>query len=163
MGSGFEVQVLFVCLGNICRSPTAEGVFRALLDEAGLQGRVGVDSAGTGAWHAGESPDSRSTEVARRRGIRLAGQARQVTRGDFAVFDYVVAMDRSNLRRLEELAPDSAARARLSLLRDHTAHGAGQDVPDPYYGGPDGFERVLDICEEGSRALLQHIREQHDL
>lgn len=155
------VEVLFVCLGNICRSPTAEGVFRAMVEEAGLSAQVRIDSAGTGGWHAGESPDPRSTRVAAQRGYRLEGAARQVRREDFARFDLIVAMDRSNLRRLRELAPDAAAAEKLSLLRDHGPPAErGQDVPDPYYGGPDGFDRVLDICEAGCRGLLAVVRER---
>lgn len=155
------MKVLFVCLGNICRSPTAEGVFQALLADSDLAGRMEVDSAGTGAWHAGESPDPRSTRVAAQRGYRLSGSARQVRPEDFARFDHIVAMDRSNLRRLRELAPSPEAARRLSLLRDHgPSAGRGQDVPDPYYGGPDGFDTVLDICEEGCRGLLERLREE---
>ena len=157
------VRVLFVCLGNICRSPTAEGVMFQLLREAGLESRVEVDSACTGAWHAGEPPDARSTAAAARRGIHLGGQARQVLARDLEHFHYVVAMDRSNLRHLRVLAPDEAARGRLSLLRDHAPTGQGQDVPDPYYGGEDGFDEVLDICDAGCRGLLARLRQTHGL
>ena len=141
-------RILFVCLGNICRSPTAEGVMRRLVADRGLEGQVEVDSAGTGGWHVGAAPDPRSTEAARRRGIVLAGAARQVTAADFDRFDLLVAMDRSNLADLLALAPDDAARARVRLLLDEA------DVPDPYYGGERGFDDVLDLVEDGCAALL---------
>lgn len=151
-----------MCLGNICRSPTAEGIFRALLEEAGLGAVVGVDSAGTGAWHVGEPPDPRSRATARRRGVELRGRGRQFQRDDFRRFDYVVAMDGSNLRELARLAPDADARDRLHRLRDFDpASAPGSDVPDPYY--EDGFDGVFDICEAACRGLLAHVRERHGL
>ncbi len=145
------VRILFVCMGNICRSPTAEGVMRHLVRERGLQNEVEVHSAGTGSWHAGAAPDHRSTEAARRRGIVLDGAARQVARGDFEEFDLLVAMDRSNLRDLLDLAPDEQARAKLRLLLDDA------DVPDPYYGGERGFEEVLDLVTEACERLLDEV------
>jgi len=157
-------RVCFVCLGNICRSPTAEGVFRHLLSEAGLEDAIVVDSAGTAAYHAGESPDRRATATAERRGIRLEGAARRFEAEDFDRFDYVVAMDASNERNLRQLAPNGEARAKIRLLRafdDDSA--AGAEVPDPYYGGADGFEKVLDICLAGCTGLLGHIRSTHEL
>ena len=146
-------RVLFVCMGNICRSPTAEGVFRALVAESRLEGEIEIDSVGTGGWHAGAAPDARAAEAASRRGIELFGAARQVTLDDFEDFDLLVAMDRDNARELRALAPDSAARAKVRLLRVD-----GGDVPDPYYGGDDGFEAVLDLVEAGGRALLDELR-----
>jgi protein-tyrosine phosphatase len=149
------VRLLFVCLGNICRSPTAKGVMRSLVREAGLEDAVEIDSAGTGSWHVGHPPDARSTEAARARGITLEGAARQVTPADFERFDLLIAMDAANRRELQRLAPDDAARAKIRMLR------AGDlDVPDPYYGGEDGFEHVLDGVEEGCRALLAEVRER---
>ena len=159
-----EPRVCFVCLGNICRSPTAEGVFRHLLDEADLTDAVVVDSAGTAAYHAGEAPDRRSAAAARRRGIRLGGKARRFDVEDFDRFDYVVPMDAANERDLLALAPDDAARATVKLLRDYDPRSpAGSEVPDPYYGGEDGFEKVLDICVAGCRGLLAQVRDDHDL
>ncbi len=152
-------RVCFVCLGNICRSPTAEGVMRHLVQEAGLGDEIAVESAGTGAWHVGEPPDARATAAAARRGIRLHGQARRFEPGDFARFDYVLAMDRSNRAALMRLAGDGPELRKVALLRDFDP-GAPFDaeVPDPYYGGPDGFETVLDVCEQACRGLLEHLR-----
>jgi protein-tyrosine phosphatase len=157
------VRICFVCLGNICRSPTAEGVMRHLLEEEGLQGHVRVESAGTGDWHVGCPPDERTQAAALRRGYRLTGQARQFVPADFERFDYVVAMDASNRRNLEQMAPSPEQRARVHLLRDFEPGGRGKDVPDPYYGGEEGFERVLDICESGCRGLLEHVRRERGL
>jgi protein-tyrosine phosphatase len=155
------MRVLFVCMGNICRSPTAEGVMRTLLRDSGLDARIELDSAGTGGWHAGEPPDARATAAARSRGIALGGAARQVTPADFERFDLLVAMDRENLRELHALAPDDEARGKVRLLRefDPTAVAAGElDVPDPYYGGARGFERVLDLVQSACRGLLADLR-----
>ena len=146
------MRILFVCLGNICRSPTAEGVMRHLLRERGLEGEVEVESAGTGAWHVGSAPDERATLAAERRGIVLDGAARQVRPADFDDFDLIVAMDRSNLRDLLAIAPDEAARAKVRLLLD-----GGRDVPDPYYGGERGFDEVLDLVEEACERLLDEV------
>ena len=157
-------SVCFVCLGNICRSPTAEGVFRHLLADAGLEEAVVVDSAGTSAFHVGERPDERSRTVAEWRGITVDGAARQFVAGDFTRFDWVVAMDRSNAANLQRLAPDAAAEARIHLLRSFDPDaGDALDVPDPYYGGSDGFQTVLAICERGCAGLLRAMRERHDL
>jgi low molecular weight protein-tyrosine phosphatase len=155
------MRILFVCMGNICRSPTAEGVMRALLRDEGLDGRIELDSAGTGSWHAGNPPDARATAAARARGIALEGAARQVTAADFDSFDLLLAMDRDNERELLARAPDGAARAKVRLLRefDPEAVAAGDlDVPDPYYGGPNGFERVLDLVQAACRGLLAEVR-----
>lgn len=151
------MKVLFVCLGNICRSPTAEGVFRHKLREAGLQGRVEVDSAGTGDWHVGKAPDSRTRIAAQRRGYDLSAlRARQVEAADFQRFDLILAMDQSNLRNLQALRPANG-KADLDLyLRRYQL--ALDEVPDPYYGGEDGFEQVLDLIEQASDALLSEIR-----
>ena len=152
------IRLCFVCLGNICRSPTAEGVMRHLLDQTRLGG-VEVDSAGTSGYHVGEPPDRRATLAAKRRGILLAGRSRRFVANDFARFDFVVAMDRSNLDDLFDLAPDRDAEEKLSLLRDHDPNGGkGLDVPDPYYGGEQGFDEVLDICERACRGLLALVK-----
>ncbi len=156
------IRVLFVCTGNICRSPTAEGVFRALAKAAGLDGRVEVDSAGTGGWHVGEPPDARSQEAAAHRGIDLSDlRARQVAPGDFAAFDYVVALDRGHLQALRRMAPPDHL-DRLHLFLNHARDLDLEDVPDPYYGGANGFDHVLDLVEAGCRGLLAHIH-AHDL
>src|SRR5690349_3485697 len=148
--------VLFVCLGNICRSPTAEGVLRAVAarEYPGLM--LEVDSAGTADYHVGEPPDRRTVAAARRRGYDLAGlRARQVRPEDFHRFDYVLAMDRANLAALERLRP-SDANARLALFLEFAPESVAE-VPDPYYGGDEDFERVLDLCESGARGLLKSL------
>ena len=155
------IGLLFVCMGNICRSPTAEGVMRSLVREAGLDGEIAIDSAGTGGWHAGDPPDTRATEAARRRGITLEGAARQVRPDDFERYDLLLAADRENLSHLRALAPDAAARAKVRLLREFDPRSAGApdlDVPDPYQGGPEGFDRVLDQVDAACRGLLAHLR-----
>ena len=155
------MRLLFVCLGNICRSPTAEGTMRALVEEAGLGRQVQLDSAGTGAWHVGEPPDRRATAAARARGIELHGAAREVTRTDFDDFDLVLAMDRSNMRALRRLAPSEEAREKVRLLREFDPASAGAadlDVPDPYYGAAGGFDEVLDLVQAACAGLLDHIR-----
>ncbi|MGF1510848.1 MAG: low molecular weight protein-tyrosine-phosphatase [Myxococcota bacterium] len=146
------MKVLFVCLGNICRSPTAEGVFRSLAEEAGVG--VEVDSAGTGAWHEGEPPDRRMRAAAQRRGYLLDGRARRIEVEDFFRFDVVVAMDRSNYQDIQALRP-SNARARLVLFRDFDPTAPGMDTPDPYYGGPEGFDEVVRIVERTGRSILE--------
>jgi protein-tyrosine phosphatase len=152
-------RICFVCLGNICRSPTAEGVMRALLSEHGLADRVDVDSAGTGAWHLGESPDPRSVAAAARRGIALAHAARKVTRADFERFDLLLAMDAENAVALARLAPTRADRDKVRLLRSFDPSApAGAEVPDPWYGGDHGFEIVLDVCTAACEGLLVHVR-----
>jgi protein-tyrosine phosphatase len=151
------VRILFVCAGNICRSPTAEGVMRRLVADAGLEGAVEIESAGTGGWHAGEAADARATAAAARRGITLAGVARQVTQEDFERFDLVLAMDRANLVELRAIAPGTRALATVRLLREFDPASAGDedlDVPDPYYGGARGFDTVLDLVTAACRGLL---------
>lgn len=135
-----------------------------LVQAAGLGDRIAIDSAGTGAWHAGEPADRRSRETATRRGLRLDSIARQVTVEDFTRFDYLLAMDADNLRDLQNLAPDANARARVHLFRSFDpASPQGAAVPDPYYGGPGGFDEVLDICEAACAGLLEHLRREHGL
>ena len=146
------VRILFVCLGNICRSPTAEAVMRGLVADAGLQDEIVVESAGTGDWHVGHPPDERSVAAAAARGVELTGEARQVANGDFESSDLLIAMDRQNRDDLLRLARSEADRAKVRLLRSY-ADGE-LDVPDPYYGGEDGFEAVVEIVERSCRALL---------
>jgi protein-tyrosine phosphatase len=153
-------RVCFVCLGNICRSPTAEGVFRHLLAECGRTDAFEVASAGTGAYHVGESPDRRSTETAARRGITLEGAAARFDPEDFDRFDWVVAMDRDNRRDLLARAPNEEAAAKVVLLRrwdPENPDGEALDVPDPYYGGARGFDEVLDICVRSCAVMLDDL------
>ena len=151
------VRVLYVCMGNICRSPTAEGVFRRLLDEQGLADHILVDSAGTHAYHVGEPPDLRSQAAARLRGIELGAQrARQVVAEDFFAFDRILAMDRDNLALLEASCPGDQ-RHKLALLLDYAPETGQSDVPDPYYGGGRGFDDVLDLVTSAGRGLLQSL------
>jgi protein-tyrosine phosphatase len=155
------MRILFVCMGNICRSPTAEGVMRHIVREEGLEDAIEIDSAGTGGWHAGSPPDSRATATARRRGIVLEGAARQLSPDDFDAFDLILAMDADNARDLLALAPSEEAAAKVRLLRefDPASDGSGGlDVPDPYYGGADGFEEVLDMVDAATRGLLDSLR-----
>jgi protein-tyrosine phosphatase len=154
-----EISVLFVCLGNICRSPLAEGIFQSLVDEAGLSHLFKVDSAGTGSWHVGEPPDPRAQGVARENGVRLLGRARRLAAADLATFDWVVAMDRSNRSSIESLSGPSDA-ARIHLLREFDPEAGDPDVPDPYYGGPGGFQEVFDIVDRSCRVLLDHVLEE---
>jgi protein-tyrosine phosphatase len=150
-------SVLFVCTGNICRSPTAEGVFRHLARERGVLERIRIDSAGTIDFHAGEAPDPRAVEHAARRGYDLSDlRARQVTYADFHQFDRILAMDRGHLRELKGEAPKGTL-GRISKFLDYSEAWQGLDVPDPYYGGPGGFEEVLDMVEEASSRLLAAI------
>lgn len=159
-----RIRISFVCMGNICRSPTAEAIMRHLVREAGLQDRIEIDSAGTGSWHVGEDRDRRSRAVAKRRGMPIEGPARQFQPDDFQRFDLVLALDDENARDLGRLAPNDEARAKIHLLRefDPTAP-AGASVPDPYYGGPQGFEEVFDICLSACRGLLDHLRSTYRL
>jgi protein-tyrosine phosphatase len=160
-GNMKTVKVLFVCMGNICRSPTAQGVFERLVREANLSDRVHTDSAGTHAYHVGEVPDQRATEAAQRRGVDLTTQrARRVSPKDFEGFDYVLAMDSSNYDALLGICrPEHTVKLRLFM---EFAPGLGvEEVPDPYYGGVTGFERVLDLIEEAADGLLAEIRQQH--
>jgi protein-tyrosine phosphatase len=158
------VRICFVCLGNICRSPTAEAVMRHLVTGAGLARDILIESAGTGDWHIGEPRDRRSQAVGRARGIPLSGVAQQFTSVDFDRYDYVLAMDRANRKELLRLARNEEDRAKVRLLRSFDPslpqpdEDAGPEVPDPYYGGPRGFEEVFDICERACRGLLEHLR-----
>ncbi|MFV1980480.1 MAG: low molecular weight protein-tyrosine-phosphatase [Rhodothermia bacterium] len=152
------LRILFVCLGNICRSPLAEGVFRKHVAEAGLGGDVEADSAGTGAWHVGEPPDRRMRQTASRHGVYLDDiRARKFDRVDLDRFDLIIAMDRSNLQDILGMASPQQ-RSKVKLFRSYDESGGGQgDVPDPYYGGPDGFEHVFEIVERTSRNILSSV------
>lgn len=150
--------VLFVCMGNICRSPTAEGIFREQAQRAGMIDRLRIESAGIGDWHVGQQPDARAIAHARRRGYDLTSlRARQVSAGDFARFDYILGMDARNLRDLRALKPPDFA-GHLGLLLDFVPELGLREVPDPYFGSADGFETVLELTERACAALLEHIR-----
>lgn len=153
-------RILFVCLGNICRSPTAEAVFRQRAAAAGLQ-HLHIDSAGTSGWHIGKRPDPRTVRAAEQRGYDLSAlRGRQVDAADFSGFDLILAMDRQNLADLQSMAPKGSVAA-LGLLLDFAEGVRTRDVPDPYYGGADGFEEVLDLIEQASDGLVRHLRGKH--
>ena len=154
------VRVLFVCLGNICRSPIAQGVFENVVRREGLEEEVFVDSAGTGAWNVGHAPDERAQRSAGLRGLDLSTQrARRVTLDDCQSFDYILTMDEENYRAVAALCREGSAKVRPFL--DYAPNHGEREVPDPYYGGPEGFEHVLDLIEEASEGFLQNIRKQH--
>jgi protein-tyrosine phosphatase len=156
-----KISVLFVCMGNICRSPTAQGVFETLVAEAALAEHIQVDSAGTHAYHIGEPPDARAAEAALRRGVDLSQQkARRVAPADFVEFDYVLAMDLGNYEDLSALC-EPAHLPKLRLFLEYAPDLGMHEVPDPYYGGITGFERVLDMIEAAAQGLLADIRQQH--
>ncbi len=156
-----SVGVLFVCLGNICRSPTAHGVFAALVAQAGLAGHIRVESAGTGDWHLGQPPDRRTQLAARTRGYDLGQlRARQVRAADFEQFQYILAMDRANLANLERLRPPGHPGI-LDLFLNYGRDLPVDEVPDPYHGTTKSFEQVLDLVENAARGLLAHIRKHH--
>lgn len=155
------VKVLFVCLGNICRSPTAHGVFQHIVTQAGLQRAIQVDSAGTGDWHVGQPPDKRATQAAKQRGYDLSQlRARQFNAEDFQEFDYILAMDQENLQDIAALRI-AAHGGHVGLFLQFAKNAEHDEVPDPYYGGGKGFERVLDLVESASRGLLEHIKQRH--
>ncbi len=150
-------RILFVCLGNICRSPMAEGVFHHVAASRGLVPPVEVDSAGTGSWHVGNPPDGRAQAAAAARGVDIsAQQARQIHADDFADFDLIIAMDRSNAANLEALAPQGQ-RTKIRLFLDFAPTATTREVPDPYYGGPEGFDQALDLIEAASHGLAEYI------
>ena len=169
-------RLLFVCLGNICRSPTAEGVMRSLVERDGLEASIELESAGTGGWHVGSPPDERATAAARAHGVLLEGRARQVTPEDFDRFDLLLAMDRENMRELRRLAPGEVERAKVRMLREfdpvnlarglegsaagdrHRQDEQDLDVPDPYYGASGGFEEVFELVHAACEGLLEQVR-----
>jgi protein-tyrosine phosphatase len=156
------VKVLFVCMGNICRSPMAEGVFRRMLEGVGLAEKIYVDSAGTHSYHIGAPPDTRSQATALRRGVDLRSiRARQVTETDLVEFDYVLAMDRDNFEHLRVLCQNPELQRHVRLFLDFAPDLPEREVPDPYYGGSGGFERVMDLVEEAAQGLLIQIRERY--
>jgi low molecular weight protein-tyrosine phosphatase len=153
------VRVLFVCLGNICRSPLAQGVFEDAARREGLENEIFVDSAGTGSWHVGSPPDQRALSAASLRGLDISAQrARQISRDDCENFDYILTMDEENYQMVSSLCRGSAV---VRPFLDFATHSPEREVPDPYYGGADGFERVLDLVEEASEGLLKDIRERY--
>jgi protein-tyrosine phosphatase len=155
------IRVLFVCLGNICRSPTAEGVFRRVVQGAALAEYIEIDSAGTHAYHVGEPPDRRAQAAAARRGVDLSGlRGRQATRRDIEEFDYVLAMDRENLQNLRQICPPGLE-AKPRLFLEFAEARVEQEVPDPYFGGDSGFDRVLDMIEDAAQGLLEDIRRHY--
>lgn len=155
-----DFRLLFVCMGNICRSPAAEGVMRQKLNAAGLGARVHLASAGTGGWHAGKRPDERMRRAASGRGYDLVSFARQVTEEDLADFDLVLVMDQENRRDLRTFDRAGKHDAKVRLFCDFCLQHKATQVPDPYYGGPDGFEHVLDLLEDGCDGLMNHVRER---
>jgi len=162
LGENAMVKVLFVCMGNVCRSPMAEGVLRRMLQDRGLADKVYVDSAGTHSYHIGSAPDERSQATASRRGVDLSMiRVRRVVTEDLAVFDYVLAMDRENYDYLHALSTHPERRDKVRLLLDFASDWPEQEVPDPYYGGLNGFERVMDLLEAAAEGLLLHIRERY--
>ncbi len=161
MNSDNKISILFVCMGNICRSPTAEAVFRHYVEREKLAECIHVDSAGTHDYHIGEAPDGRTQQAASHRGYDMSGlRGRQVEAGDFARFDYVLAMDEANLSILQRLRPRDTA-SHLGLFLEFAEKHDEREVPDPYYGGAQGFEHVLDLVEDAANGLLKHIRQQH--
>lgn len=158
------VKVLFVCLGNICRSPLAEGVFKHKVTQENLEEKILVESAGTSGWHIGELPDPRSIEVAEQHGIYLDSLGRKAINDDFEEFDYIIAMDSNNYSDLKRLPNSSKiGAAKLFLMRDYDDVGKGQDVPDPYYGGDDGFKYVFELLDRSCQNLLDEIKEEYQL
>ncbi|WP_395737800.1 low molecular weight protein-tyrosine-phosphatase [Prosthecobacter sp.] len=151
-------RLLFVCLGNICRSPAAEGVMRALIESEGLADRVAIRSAGTGGWHAGKLPDQRMRNAAQNRGYDLSSRARQVTQNDLRDYDLVLVMDNQNLRDVRTYDVASQFSSKIRLFCEFCTAHSDREVPDPYYGGEQGFELVLDLLEDGCRGVLAHIR-----
>ena len=163
MSSKQPIKVLFVCMGNICRSPSAEGVFRKLVEDLQLTSAIEIDSAGTHAYHVGESPDRRAQSTAMARKIDLSKlRGRQFVAADFIDFDFILAMDESNLRHMSDQDPGDG-KAQLSLFLEYASKHDETEVPDPYYGGNQGFERVFTMIQDASEGLLDHIRKQHNL
>ncbi|MCO6148409.1 low molecular weight protein-tyrosine-phosphatase [Flavobacterium sp. NRK1] len=152
------VKILMVCLGNICRSPLAEGILQSKLP----QGDFIVDSAGTGSWHAGQQPDHRSVATAKNRGLDISCQkARQIKVSDFTEFDHIYVMDTSNLKDVQQLAPNASAKAKVKLMMDELFPGEKINVPDPYYGGPEGFDKVYDMLDEACELVAKKLIKEH--
>lgn len=157
-----KMRVLFVCLGNICRSPAADGVFRAMAQAAGVG--VEVDSAGIGSWHVGQLPDRRMRECGRRHGYTFAHRARQVSPDDFGRFDIVVGMDSQNIADLRDIAPDAAGKAKIRLMADYlTEHPGRRSIPDPYYGEEEDFELAVELIEDAAREMARRVAKDERL
>jgi protein-tyrosine phosphatase len=158
------IQVCFVCLGNICRSPLAEGVFKSLVAKEGLEDRISTASAGVGSWHIGEPPDARMMKTAHKNGIVLNSRARQFQKNDFRNTDLILAMDESNLQALEQMSPSLDARQKLFLFRSFDQEHQGDlNVPDPYYGGEGGFDHVFEIVDRTCPRILEFIKDRSEL
>ncbi len=156
-------KLLFVCLGNICRSPSAENIMNHLIEQAGLSDRIVCDSAGTGGYHIGSPPDRRMAAAAELRGIKLKGQARQFHKSDFEDFDLILAMDGENYRDILSLDPKGKYRDKVRLMCDFASHHREREVPDPYYGGSEGFNKVIDLLLDACEGLLQHVVKTYNL
>lgn len=157
-----RTRILFVCLGNICRSPAADGVFRSMAQAAGIDALV--DSAGMGSWHAGQLPDRRMRECGRRHGYTFDHRARQIAPDDFENFDVVVGMDSQNIADLRSLAPDAAGEAKIRLMADYlTEHPGRRSIPDPYYGGEEDFELAVELIEDAAREMVRRIAKDERL
>jgi protein-tyrosine phosphatase len=156
-------KLLFVCLGNICRSPSAENIMNHLIEQAGLSDRIVCDSAGTGGYHIGSPPDRRMAAAAERRGIVLKGAARQFQKSDFEDFDLILAMDQENYQDILSLDPAGKYRDKVRLMCDFATHHDEREVPDPYYGGTEGFNKVIDLLLDACEGLLQHVVKTHAL
>lgn len=152
-----KIKVLFVCLGNICRSPSAEGIFKSILKDHGLEDDFFVDSAGTSAYHVGEKSDSRMSKCASKRGYHLTSLSRQIILRDLDDFDYIVAMDESNYMEINNLDVEHLFKEKILMINDFSYNYINTDVPDPYYGGSDGFDNVIDILEESCRGFLDYL------
>ncbi len=151
-------NILFVCLGNICRSPSAEAVFKHLVEKRGENGQFFIDSAGTSAWHAGEKADARMRRHAKKRGIELTSISRKFVPEDFDRFDYIIAMDRENMDEMKRMARNKNDLDKLHMMTDFSQKFNYHEIPDPYYGGDEGFELVLDLLEDANKGLLEHIK-----
>ncbi len=156
------MKILFVCLGNICRSPAAENIMNDLIKKANLGDRLSCDSAGTAGYHIGSPPDARMSAAGLRRGITFQGKARQFTRADFSDFDLILAMDRENYRDILRLDPDGKYKDKVKMMCEFCTHHTLKEVPDPYYGGPEGFNQVLDLLEDACAGLLQYIQAESE-
>lgn len=159
-----KLNILFVCLGNICRSPMAEGLFLKHIREAGLDDHIEVDSAGTSGWHIGELADPRMRETAKKHGIELVSRSRKLVEHDFTDFDYIIVMDKQNLRDAEDLMRlVDAPTAKVELMLEYDEIDVGQDVPDPYFGGKQGFEHVFSMLDRSTRSFLEFLKQEHKL
>ncbi len=158
-----KIKVLFVCMGNICRSPSAEAVMNAYIEKEGLSERILCDSAGTISYHAGESADARMQSHAQRRGYNLSSISRQITSDDFSEFDYIIGMDHENLTNMQSFIPSPELSNKISKMTDYCSGDHNGSVPDPYYGGAAGFEHVLDLLEDACSGLLKNIRDEHQI